>query len=138
MLDPSRRFITADYIKQHIDRMALYKLNRLHLHLSDDQGWRLEIKSRPRLTTFGSSTQVGGGKSGYYTQDEMKEIIAYAQDRHIVIVPEFDMPGHTQAALRPILNWHAQAPTPDCIRASRSASVPCAFQNPRWNGSSVT
>ena len=74
-------------------------MNVLHLHLSDDQGWRIEIKSWPNLTTHGGTTQVGGGKGGFFTQDQYKEIVKYAQDRFITIIPEIDMPGHTNAAL---------------------------------------
>lgn len=98
MLDVARHFSTLTYLKQHIDRMALFKLNRFHIHLTDDQGWRLEIKAFPALTDIGGQTQVGGqtGKF-YYTQEEMKGLIKYAADRNIVIVPEFDMPGHTGA-----------------------------------------
>jgi hexosaminidase len=71
----------------------------LHLHLADDQGWRIEIKSWPRLATFGGSTEVGGGPGGFYTQDQYRDLVAYAASRHITIVPEIDMPGHTNAAL---------------------------------------
>lgn len=79
--------------------MALYKLNILHLHLSDDQGWRIQIKSWPDLTRIGGSTEVGGGKGGFYTQKQFKELVRYAADRYITIVPEIDMPGHIHAAL---------------------------------------
>ncbi len=99
MLDVARNFLPLDYLKHHVDRMALFKLNRLHLHLTDDQGWRLEIKSWPNLTVVGSSTDVHSGVGGYYTQDEMRELVAYAALRHVQIVPEIDLPGHTQAAL---------------------------------------
>ena len=99
MLDVARHFFTVDEVKQFIDLLALYKLNVLHLHLSDDQGWRIEIKSRPKLATMGSATQVGGGPGGFYTQAEYADIVRYAQERYISIVPEIDMPGHTNAAL---------------------------------------
>jgi len=99
MLDVARHFFTVDEVKQYLDLLALYKLNVLHLHLSDDQGWRIEIKSRPELTAVGSKTQVGGGPGGFYTQADFADIIRYAQDRHIMIIPEIDMPGHTNAAL---------------------------------------
>ncbi|HJU68256.1 MAG TPA: beta-N-acetylhexosaminidase [Gemmatimonadaceae bacterium] len=99
MLDVSRHFFTVDEVKQFIDLLALYKLNVLHLHLADDQGWRIEIKSRPRLASLGGVTQVGGGPGGFYTQAEYSDIVRYAQDRYISIVPEIDMPGHTNAAL---------------------------------------
>ena len=112
MLDVSRHFLGVDAVKRYIDLMALYKLNRLHLHLSDDQGWRVEIKSWPNLVTHGGSTQVGGGPGGYYTQEQYAEIVTYAQERFITVVPEIDMPGHTNAALAsyPELNCNGQAP----------------------------
>jgi hexosaminidase len=99
MLDVARHFFTVREVKQYVDLLALYKMNVLHLHLADDQGWRIEIKSRPKLTALGSVTQVGGGPGGYYTQDEYAEIVRYAQERYVTIVPEIDMPGHTNAAL---------------------------------------
>jgi hexosaminidase len=73
-------------------------MNILHLHLSDDQGWRIEIKSWPNLTKHGGSTQVGGGAGGFYTQEQYSDIIKYGQDRFVTIIPEIDMPGHTNAA----------------------------------------
>ena len=99
MLDVARHFFTVDEVKQFIDLLVLYKLNVLHLHLADDQGWRIEIKSRPRLTAMGSATQVGGGPGGFYTQADYAELVRYARERYITIVPEIDMPGHTNAAL---------------------------------------
>jgi len=99
MLDVSRHFLEPAAVKRYIDLMALYKLNRLHLHLSDDQGWRIEIKSWPNLTTRGGSTAVGGGPGGFYTQAEYADIVEYARRRFITVVPEIDMPGHTNAAL---------------------------------------
>src|SRR5688572_7688667 len=99
MLDVSRHFFTVDEVKQYIDILALYKMNVLHLHLSDDQGWRIEIKSRPQLAATGSVTEVGGGPGGFYTQEQYTDIVRYAQDRFITIVPEIDLPGHTNAAL---------------------------------------
>ncbi len=99
MLDVSRHFFGVADVKRYIDLLAYYKMNRLHLHLSNDQGWRVMIASWPNLALHGGSTQVGGGKGGYYTQAEYAEIVAYAQSRYVVIVPEIDMPGHTNAAL---------------------------------------
>jgi len=99
MLDVSRHFIDAEAVKRYIDLMAVYKLDRLHLHLSDDQGWRIEIPSRPNLTAHGGSTQVGGGPGGFYTKAQFADILAYATSRFITIVPEIDMPSHTNAAL---------------------------------------
>jgi hexosaminidase len=99
MLDVSRHFFPVEDVKHYIDLMSLYKLNRLHLHLSDDQGWRIEIKSWPKLTEIGGKTEVGGGKGGYYTQEDYQEIVNYAAGKYIVVIPEIDMPGHTNAAL---------------------------------------
>ncbi|MEM9545488.1 MAG: beta-N-acetylhexosaminidase [Bacteroidota bacterium] len=112
MLDVSRHFFEVEDVKRVIDLIAQYKINTLHLHLSDDQGWRIEIKSWPNLTTHGGSTEVGGGKGGFYTQEEYKDIVNYAKSRFITIVPEIDMPGHTNAALSsyPELNCDGKAP----------------------------
>ncbi|MDV6011466.1 beta-N-acetylhexosaminidase [Haloechinothrix sp. LS1_15] len=99
MLDVARHFFEADVVKRHIDRLAQYKINHLHLHLTDDQGWRIEIPGWPRLTEVGAANEVGGGPGGYYTQEEFRDIVTYAADRGITIVPEIDMPGHTNAAL---------------------------------------
>lgn len=114
MLDVSRHFFGVADVKQFIDYLALYKMNRLHLHLSDDQGWRIEIKSWPNLTEIGAKTQVGGGKGGFYTQEQYKDIVQYAADRFVTIVPEIDMPGHTNAALAsyPELNCDGKAREP--------------------------
>ena len=102
MLDVARHFFGVNDVKRFIDLIAAYKMNVLHLHLADDQGWRIEIKSWPALTEIGGTTQVGGGKGGFYTQEEYKELVQYAADRFIIIVPEIDMPGHTNAALASI------------------------------------
>lgn len=99
MLDVARHFFGVNDVKRFIDLISYYKINVLHLHLSDDQGWRIEIKSWPNLTVHGGSTQVGGGKGGFYTQEQYSEIVKYAQERYITVVPEIDMPGHTNAAL---------------------------------------
>ncbi|MFI1849182.1 beta-N-acetylhexosaminidase [Streptomyces sp. NPDC020480] len=99
MLDVSRHFFTVRQVKTYIDQLALYKINTLHLHLSDDQGWRIAIDSWPRLATYGGSTQVGGGPGGFYTKADYREIVRYAASRHLTVVPEIDMPGHTNAAL---------------------------------------
>ncbi len=99
MLDVARHFFEVEEVKLFIDYLAMFKMNRLHLHLSDDQGWRIEIKSWPRLTEHGGSTEVGGGPGGFYTQEEYADIVQYAAERFITIVPEIDMPGHTNAAL---------------------------------------
>lgn len=99
MLDVARHFFSVEDVKRYIDLLSYYKINVLHLHLTDDQGWRIEIKSWPNLATHGGSTEVGGGEGGYYTQDQYKDIVAYAASRFITIVPEIDMPSHINAAL---------------------------------------
>jgi hexosaminidase len=114
MLDVARHFYGPGEVKRLVDLMALYKLNRLHLHLTDDQGWRIAIRSRPRLTRHGGTTQVGGGPGGWYTQRQYREIVRYAQDRFVTVVPEIEMPGHTNAALSsyPELTCDGVAPDP--------------------------
>ena len=99
MLDVARHFFGVAEVKRFIDSLALLKLNHLHLHLTDDQGWRLQIRSWPELTGIGASTSVGGQGGGFYTQDDYIEIVRYAASRFITIVPEIDVPGHTNAAL---------------------------------------
>lgn len=130
-LDVSRHFFSIEYLRKYVDMMALYKLNKLHLHLTDDQGWRIEIKKYPLLTDKGAWRhferhdsicikifETTGNKDfeidkryikqqegqpvygGYYTQDEMKEFITYAASRHVEVIPEIDMPGHMEAAVR--------------------------------------
>ena len=98
LIDEARNFLGKDVLKRQIDLMAFHKLNRLHWHLTDDQGWRIEIKKYPKLTEVGAWR--GAAKTGgFYTQDEIREIVKYAQSRHVTIVPEIEMPGHAQAAL---------------------------------------
>lgn len=110
MLDVARHFFSAAEVKRYIDQLALHNINKFHWHLSDDQGWRIEIKSRPELlekSTVRKQTVVGhnlprfDGKphGGYYTQDEIKDIIYYAKDRHITVIPEIDIPGHAMGSL---------------------------------------
>ena len=99
MLDVARHFFSVEDVKRYIDLIAHYKMNRLHLHLTDDQGWRIEIKSWPRLAEYGGRTQVGGGGGGFYTQEQFKQIVEHARRRYVMIVPEIDTPGHTNAAL---------------------------------------
>lgn len=98
MLDVARHFFSVEDVKKYIDLLAYYKINVLHLHLSDDQGWRIEIKSWPKLTEIGGSTEVGGEAGGFFTQEDYKDIVAYAEECYMMIVPEIDMPGHTNAA----------------------------------------
>ncbi|REC41726.1 MULTISPECIES: family 20 glycosylhydrolase [Chryseobacterium] len=111
-LDVSRHFFTVEEVKQYIDYLAMYKLNTFHWHLTDDQGWRIEIKKYPKLTQIGSKrkeSMIGayvdntfdGKPYGpyFYTQEQIKEVVKYAQERHVTIVPEIEMPGHALAAL---------------------------------------
>ena len=98
MLDVARHFFSVEDVKKYIDLLAYYKINFLHLHLTDDQGWRIEIKSWPKLTEIGGSTEVGGEAGGFFTQEDYKDIVAYAAEQYMTIVPEVDMPGHTNAA----------------------------------------
>lgn len=114
MLDVARHFFTKEQVKDFIDHMAAYKYNRLHLHLTDDQGWRIEIKALPQLTAIGAFRGERTGRwgefgkqdpkeaktyGGYYTQEDIKELLAYAAERHISILPEIDIPGHSMAFL---------------------------------------
>ena len=114
MLDVARHFFTVDEVKQYIDKMVRYKYNMLHWHLTDDEGWRIEIKSLPKLTSvgawrvektgwFGSFAPAKSDEpknyGGYYTQEQIKDVIAYAKERHVQIMPEIDVPGHSSAAL---------------------------------------
>lgn len=112
MLDVARHFFSPPEVKRYIDLLALYKINRLHLHLTDDQGWRIEIAKWPRLTAVGGSTEVKGGPGGFYTKKEYAGIVAYARDRFVTIVPEIEMPSHCNAALAsyPELNCDGKAP----------------------------
>ena len=112
-LDVGRHFFPVDFIKKYIDLLAMHKMNRFHWHLTEDQGWRIEIKKYPKLqeiAAFRNETLIGhysdqphqfDGKryGGFYTQDEVREIVAYAKERHITVIPEIEMPGHSQAAL---------------------------------------
>src|SRR5205823_11387963 len=97
MVDVGRHFFPVATVQRYIDEIALYKVNVLHLHLSDDQGWRIAIDSWPNLAVHGGSTAVGGDPGGYYTKAEYQQIVAYAADRYITVEPEIDMPGHTNA-----------------------------------------
>lgn len=97
-LDVARHFFDVADVERYIDDVARYKIDYLHLHLTDDQGWRLAIDGYPALTGIGASTEVGGGAGGYYTQAQYKEIVAYAASRYITVIPEIDMPGHVNAA----------------------------------------
>jgi hexosaminidase len=118
MLDVARHFFPVRDIQRFIDVMAYHKLNRLHLHLSDDQGWRIQIQSRPHLTLHGGKSQVGDGPGGYYTQEDYAEIVSYAGERCITIIPEIDMPGHTNAALASYAELNKDRKAPDLYRGT--------------------
>jgi hexosaminidase len=97
MLDVARHFFSVAEVKTFIDSTSALKFNHLHLHLSDDQGWRVHIDSWPLLTELSSSTAGGGEPGGFYTKDDYREIVSYAAERHMVVIPEIDLPGHTHA-----------------------------------------
>jgi len=99
MLDIARHFFGLEDLKRYVDLLAYYKMNIFHIHIADDQGWRIEIKSWPKLTEIGGSTEVGGGPGGFLTQDQYTALVNYAAKQYITIIPEIDMPGHTNAAL---------------------------------------
>ncbi|HEU5334052.1 MAG TPA: beta-N-acetylhexosaminidase [Actinocrinis sp.] len=98
-LDVTRHFFTVAQVERYIDEISRYKVDYLHLHLSDDQGWRIAIDGWPKLTTVGAATEVGGGAGGFYTQDEYRQLVAYAQSRYVTVIPEIDVPGHVTAVL---------------------------------------
>ena len=147
MLDVSRHFFGKEDVKKVLDFMAEIKLNRFHWHLADDQGWRLEIKSYPKLTSVGAwrvdhnitdetisnwwgrPVQQPGEKAtygGFYTQDDVKEIIAYAKERFIEVIPEIDMPGHAQATI-------AAYPEIGCVNAAAHVATGGVFKNNTYN-----
>jgi hexosaminidase len=123
MLDSARHYQSPEFIKRFIDQLALLKLDTLHWHLTDDQGWRIEIKRYPRLTEIGAWRRPAGAAGtdahgqpvrygGFYTQDEIREIVRYAAERYVTIVPEIDMPGHMQAAIAAYPQLGSAAHTP--------------------------
>jgi hexosaminidase len=114
MLDVARHFFGPDDVKRYIDLISMLKMNRLHLHLADDQGWRIEIKSRPALTGIGAATEVGGTPGGFFTQAQFADLVSYAAARFVTIVPEIDMPSHTNAAQSayPEVTCNGTAPPP--------------------------
>ncbi len=143
MLDVSRHFFTKEEVKRYIDEMAVYKLNLFHWHLVDDQGWRIEIKSLPKLTTVGAWNEKRVGfygnfsdttddeprnYGGFYTQEDIKEIVAYAASRFVNILPEIDVPGHSLAA---IASYPELSCTPDAINYKVGYGNPILI----WNGS---
>ena len=142
MLDVSRHFFTKDEVKQYIDQLARLKYNTFHWHLTDDNGWRIEIKSLPKLTEVGAWRVARAGHfgdrpepkpgepatyGGFYTQDDIREVIAYAQARNVTIVPEIDVPGHSMAAL-------AAYPELSCTKAIVSVNPGTSFSDWYGNG----
>ena len=119
MCDPCRHFMTVEEVKRQIDVMAMLKINTFHWHLTEDQGWRMEIKKYPKLTEVGATRQEGEGTthSGFYTQEEMKEVVAYAAERFITVIPELETPGHELAAIAayPHLSCTGEEVTPRII-----------------------
>jgi hexosaminidase len=119
MLDPCRHFIPVENIKKQLDVLALFKINRMHWHLTEDQGWRIEIKKYPRLTEVGSKRIEGEGNEygGFYTQEEVKDVVKYAADRFITIIPEIELPGHELAAIAayPELSCQGKPITPRIV-----------------------
>ncbi|QIZ99554.1 beta-N-acetylhexosaminidase [Leifsonia sp. PS1209] len=119
MLDVARHFFSPDAVKRFIDAIVLLKVNHLHLHLTDDQGWRIHIDSWPNLTAHGGSTGSDGSDGGFYTQDEFRDLVAYAAERHVTVVPELDMPGHTNAALASYPELNADGVSPALYTGSK-------------------
>lgn len=112
-LDVARHFFPVDEVKRFLDRVVPYKVNHLHLHLTDNEGWRLRIDSWPELTERGAQTDIDGGEGGYYTKDDYREIVAYARERHVTVVPEIDVPAHVGAAVAayPELGYGDETPS---------------------------
>lgn len=119
MLDACRHFISVENIKKQLDVLSLFKINRLHWHLTDDQGWRIEIKRYPELTNVGSKRIEGEGHEygGFYTQEDIKEVVQYAADRFITVIPEIEVPGHELAAIAayPELSCEGKEITPRIV-----------------------
>lgn len=112
MLDVARHFFDVEVVERLIDHLAFYKFNRLHLHLTDDQGWRLMIRSWPLLATVGGNSAVGGDRGGYYTQAQYVALVEYARRRYITVIPEIELPGHAHAALVAYPQLGAEGPPP--------------------------
>lgn len=98
MIDVARHHFPVEQVKRYVDQLAQYKINTLHVHLTDDQGWRIAVDSWPRLAEYGGASEVGGGPGGSWSKDDYRALVAYAADRYVTLVPEIDMPGHVNAA----------------------------------------
>lgn len=125
MLDVARHFFSIDEVERYIDEISMLKINTLHMHLSNDQGWRIEIEGWPLLTEIGGRFEVDGGPGGFYTQEEFAGIVEYAAARNVMIVPETNMPGHTHAAKTayPELTCEGVAPEPDIFPGGAGSSL---------------
>ena len=128
MLDSGRQYQTIAHLKKTLDWMARYKLNVFHWHLTESDGWRIEIKSQPKLTSLGSKVSGGKEQHGFYTQDEIREIVAYAKARHITIVPEIDLPGHAFAIMAsyPEFSCTGKVDPKATDRKTRFGTIVCA------------
>ena len=145
MMDVSRHFRTKEFVKKQMDAMARFKLNRLHLHLTDGAGWRIEIKQYPRLTEFAAwrpqavwkdwwfkggrqycEEGTPGAYGGYYTQDDIRELLAYAAERHITIIPEIEMPAHSEEVLAayPEMSKRCWPPIRKCLARANRIRMP--------------
>lgn len=121
LLDSARHMQSIDYLKRTIDRLASYKINRLHWHLTDDGGWRVEIKKYPKLTEIGAWRGEGAQRyGGFYTQAQLRDLVAYAAERNVTIIPEIEMPGHAQALV-------ASYPQAGCVGAKPSVMTKFQF-----------
>jgi hexosaminidase len=134
MLDSGRQYQTPDFIRRYLDMLAALKINVFHWHLTEGLGWRVEIKRYPRLTDVGARVATGPQQQGFYTQDEIREIVAYAAQRHIRVIPEIDVPGHSTAALtaHPEFSCRGQAPGPE-RPGSHSPVIFCAGKEPVYS-----
>ncbi len=125
MLDVARHFFSVEDVERYIDEISMLKINTFHLHLANDQGWRIEIEGWPLLTEIGGQYEVDAGPGGYYTQDEFRGLVEYAAARNVMIVPEANMPGHTHAALTayPELTCDGVSPQPHTLAAGGGSSL---------------
>ncbi len=125
MLDSGRQYQTPDFIKRYLSYMAMLKMNMFHWHLSENMGWRVEIKKYPSLAIVGSQVAKGEQQQGYYTQEEIKDIVEYASKLHITVVPEIDVPGHSAAALTAYPEYSCFNKLPEIVMGP-SADIFCA------------
>lgn len=125
MLDSGRQFQSVEFIKRYLDFMALLKMNVFHWHLTEGQGWRIEIKKYPLLTSVGSNVAKGKEQNGFYTQEDIRDIVAYAKSKHITVIPEIDVPGHSEAALTAYPEYTCFQKAPESVM-SFSSHLFCA------------